>query len=122
MMQVISEIDFLSTLCKMSKKWGIQLNFNSVVSDEDMAAYHNGLPMASSEEELRKAAPWLPDYDSLWYYGTCIVLFDTEEELLYAYNRTVGDDGPTAENTYDGPARVYARTCDPHGNLITENT
>jgi hypothetical protein len=64
----------------------------------------------------------LPDYDSLWYYGTCIVLFDTEEELLYAYNRTVGDDGPTKLNPYNGPARVYARTCDQDGNLITENT
>lgn len=26
------------------------------------------------------------------------------------------------ENAYDGPARVYASTCDPDGNLITENT
>jgi len=41
---------------------------------------------------------------------------------LDAYYRTVGDDGPTKLNDYNGPCRIYALTCDPFGQLLNENT
>ena len=35
---------------------------------------------------------------------------------------TVGDDGPTKDNSYTGMARVYAVTISNKGELLTENT
>jgi hypothetical protein len=54
--------------------------------------------------------------------GERYFLFETEEAMLAAYDATVGDDGPTAANAYDGSASIYALTCSPAGELLTENT
>jgi len=54
--------------------------------------------------------------------GQGILVFDSEEEMERYYKMTVGDDGPTESNSYDGPARVYAVTCSRVGELLSENT
>ena len=73
------------------------------------------------------AAPWLEGrQDSSLLQGLgdghVLVLFDTAAERDAAYRNTVGDDGPTATNSYSGPCRIYALTISPAGELMNENT
>jgi hypothetical protein len=74
-------------------------------------------------EEYIKAAPWLKlhEHFNVFMEGYGYFEFDTEEEMYAVYNQTVGDDGPTKLNPYNGPARIYALTCGPRG-LQNENT
>lgn len=78
-------------------------------------------------ENLQDAAPWtkhLPPEDllTLLLDQHAIITFESQEVMQIAYDSTVGDEGPTATNPYEGPLRVYALTCDPLGKLLTENT
>lgn len=108
-------------ICKSSKKWGLMITPNF---------HYNNL------DEVYKAAPYMDpkNFPKKFKYkgednapqvmgdGFGFFLFDTEIEMEYYYQSTVGDDGPMARNKYDGPARVYALTCDPTGTLMNENT
>lgn len=80
-------------------------------------------PDADDWSEVIKACPLLRinDYQIL---GDCIgfFIFQTEKEMKEAYEHIVGDDGPTKLNKYNGPARVYALTCDDKGVWHNENT
>jgi hypothetical protein len=75
-------------------------------------------------DEVMQAAPYLSieEHGQAIVEGRAYLLFDTEEELMDHYRRTVGDDGPTELNSYKGPAHVYAITCNPEGQLEYENT
>lgn len=80
-------------------------------------------------EGIFKAAPYLKDLFKvndkalqIFADGYGLFLFEDEHEMINAYTRTVGDDGPTELNDYDGSTRIYAITCDPNGNLMDENT
>lgn len=97
----------LMTLCKAEGAWGLLLSTCSATPDD-----------------VKAAAPYLSDEQAgqLWHEGTAFLLFDTEAEMEAAYWQTVGDDGPTKTNPYDGPGRVYALTCRPDGQLVNENT
>lgn len=78
---------------------------------------------APSVEEIFKAAPYLnmDDYQIIAdEHG--IIIFDSAEEMEHAYQQTVGDDGPTALNQYNGKCRVSALTCYADGSLGGENT
>jgi hypothetical protein len=71
--------------------------------------------------ELRQAAPYLFDgcvfkYPQILSDGNGYLVCDSKEEMEELYNLTVGDDGPTATNPYDGPVRVYALTSDGNEN------
>jgi len=73
--------------------------------------------------ELLQACPFLTMDDiQILMDGFAYLIFDTQEAMENAYNHVVGDDGPTKFNKYDGPARVYALTCDSNGRFLTENT
>lgn len=104
----------LSLLCKFKKKWGLYLavpaNWDDVVP--------------SRQNELQKAVPYLnrDQVFELLLQGSVYLFCDSEEECYRYYEQTVGDDGPTETNPYDGPVRVYALTCDPNGELQAENT
>lgn len=104
---ITSSSDILSMVCKAQNKWGMYVGFAH-----------------EAPEEILKAAPYL-EHDRFFHvrfnFGGYIFA-DTEEEILDLYSQTVGDDGPTDRNPYRGPASVYALTCDPTGQLITENT
>lgn len=53
---------------------------------------------------------------------TVWLTFETEAEAREYYNWTVGDDGPTKLNPYEGPANVYACLYNNEGKPVTENT
>ncbi len=110
-MKALASTESFQLLCKSTGKWGMFLSF-SAPEDELM--------------ELSKAAPYLNEnlenYYQIMVEDSCILLFDTEEEMEGHYNQTVGDDGPTKLNSYNGHTRVYALTCNPEGQLLTENT
>ena len=73
--------------------------------------------------EVIKAAPYLEEEDIILCTSSNAVLaFDTEAEMDRHYDMTVGDDGPTELNKYNGPVRVNALTCSNEGELWTENT
>lgn len=78
------------------------------------------------DAEIVKAAPILQDtYKNRSYdltEGFAVLWFDSEEEARQAFGSTVGDDGPTRTNPYDGPALVYALLISPEGRMVTENT
>ena len=101
-----------------------KLNQHEVFKRLCAATGKHGLYVSWSEThffgETIKAAPYL-DRDIV-FDGQCVILCDTKEERDNLYDQTVGDDGPTEMNSYNGPARVYVLTCDSHGNLLTENT
>lgn len=98
-MRLLTVVQAMQELCKATKKW---------------AVYFEG--------KTQLAAPYLRDEIQLLSDGVGIVLCDSEEEMRLIYNQTVGDDGPTETNPYNGPCRVYAVTCSPDGQLLNENT
>lgn len=96
-------------LCQATKKWGVFISFDW----EDLPDYQS-----------LEAAPYLNSDDDLQLLmdGCGIILCDTKKEMEGIYCQTVGDDGPTKTNPYNGPVRVYALTCNPAGALLSENT
>lgn len=79
---------------------------------------------SSNVKDIREAAPYLDAGQALnlMATGNAMLVFDTEESMTQCYEQTVGDDGPTGANPYNGPGSVYALTCDSAGHLQTENT
>lgn len=99
----------LQALCRATCRWGLYLSWH----------------LSHTPDDIMRAAPYLhlvgEDLD-FWTNGGGIILFDAEDEMLELFDQTVGDDGPTRLNPYDGPVRVYALTCDTTGRLLSENT
>lgn len=96
----------LQELCRIRKQWGMLLG----TTDQGF-------------DELKKAAPYLSEDDVIALaFGELYLFFESREACFDAYGRTVGDDGPTGLNPYIGLAKVYALTCDPDGELRSENT
>lgn len=72
------------------KGWGLYVSFN---------------PELPAEEVIR-AAPYLKDMNPQIFIDGCVLIgFQTETEARSWFGRTVGDDGPTKENQYSGPAK-----------------
>lgn len=107
MIEVLTKCEVLRELAKKSNKWAMYVSWGSWV----------GIPCL---DEIVEAAPYLSSYQAL-ADGEAFLFFDTREELDEAYGQTVGDDG-SVTNSYGGPVRVYALTCNPQGDLETENT
>jgi hypothetical protein len=107
--------DLFRYYAQRSNQFGLLLSFSWELTDD-------GTNLA----ELFEAAPILKtiwdDCPQIINDGIGYFFFDTEEELNKAYDNVVGDDGPTESNPYNGPARVYALTCDNLGNFCSENT
>lgn len=113
-MQILSHVDAMQALAKATKKHAMFVSFSWSTLQE--------------LEEIAKAAPYLCANTSgagdpqIMVENSAIILFDSEEEMQDAYDRTVGYDGPTKKNPYTGTARVYALTCSPDGECMQENT
>lgn len=77
-----------------------------------------------SHIEVTKAAPYLAagEHYQVLSDGTGIIVCEDEAEQERLYESTVGDDGPTKLNSYNGPARVFALTINDLGELQNENT
>lgn len=112
-MKILDHVSALEELCKATKKWGMYI---SIYVPDDIW------------DDVSKAAPYLVETDDgnssaqLISDRSGFILFDTEKEMLDTYELTVGDDGPTDTNKYDGPVHVYALTCYPDGQTGNENT
>jgi hypothetical protein len=110
MMKVLSAIELA---CYVAKKANKPVLFISFPFNDDANYF-----------DVLKAAPYLSierDTQAI-YDGYAVILCDSVEEQERLYNQTVGDDGPTKLNKYNGPARVYALTIDRTGQTLNENT
>lgn len=105
--------DAMALLCEATNSYGIYFSWCQL----DIDKYEYEL------EELLKAAPWMRQVNEdnfLWETETFFLL--PKEQVKWLYDMTVGDDGPTAVNSYNGPCKVYALTCDNYGRFLNENT
>jgi hypothetical protein len=102
-------------LCRETQMWGLYISWGCP------SCYEAG---GETLQEIIKAAPFLnfKEHSQQLLDGYGFFLFNTEEEQLDHYWQVVGDDGPTKSNPYKGPARVYALTFNPKGQLMNENT
>lgn len=112
-MKLLSHTEFLEEFCRATGKFAMYVNCY------DMNGEDPG--MVTPMEEFIKAAPYLKKNYQILADGSGYLVFDTEEEMNKHYRLTVGNDGPTKQNPYQGPARVYALTCGPAGT-VNENT
>jgi len=74
--------------------------------------------------DIIKAAPYLDfkQNSQAILDGCAILIFDSLDEMEHYYALTVGDDGPTLLNSYNGNTHVYALTCSSDGKFLNENT
>jgi len=74
--------------------------------------------------EILEAAPYLnwEEHSQMIADEVGIIVCDSYEEMQRLYKLTVGDDGPTKTNPYNGKARIHALTCNAQGELENENT
>jgi hypothetical protein len=82
------------------------------------------LSFSGDFEEILKAAPYLNavEHGQQILNGYAVLVCEDEDEQEKLYWATVGDDGPTKTNPYEGPARVYALTVSRTGEPLNENT
>src|SRR3990172_7631597 len=116
-MKKLDIVTAFSELCKASGKYGLYVSFSNSGLSGDRAG--------SGWDEIRKAAPYLDTFeenDQILMDGQGIILCDSQEEMADLYHQTVGDEGPTRLNSYAGPAKVYALSCDSSGLFLMENT
>ena len=102
----------LQMLCKANHRYGAYFSIFHDPSDD--------------LEEIVKSAPFLVSTQNEDAQAIMdeegYILFDSEDEMELYYSMTVGDDGPTDINYYDGPTKTYMITCSPEGKLLNENT
>lgn len=110
--KILTSLDCLQELCKYKGCWGMLLCFPDISIGEYRHTYFG---------EVQKAVPYISMQDLFGMGGNTMFLFGPCKEIESRFWQTVGEDGPTPENTYDGPARVYAITCDQNGHLQHEN-
>lgn len=110
-MKIMNGISVFQMACKLSGKWGMYVCFEG---HETMSP--------DFRKNLIEAAPYLKDQHKIISDERGFLFFDSEEEMNISFNQTVGDDGPTKFNDYNGPVRVYALTCSSSGELLSENT
>ena len=112
--------DALEELCKKSSSWGVYILWSLESYSYVTEKYEFDVDRPS---ELCKAAPYLDQQDdcSIIHNEQGFVLCDSKEEAYNIFNQTVGDDGPTELNSYNGDMRVYALVIGPNG-YETENT
>jgi hypothetical protein len=69
------------------------------------------------------AAPYLSEDDSIRLAcdNNLYLFYNTQREVMISYDQTVGDHGPTKDNKYAGPARIYASVYSPRDGWMTEN-
>lgn len=120
-MQVVDLTKALMIMCKLKKRYDMYISWiTDVVTDVDGDAVDDN----EWYNNLLEAAPYLQGekFMQIVANGCGFLFFNTEKEMDKYFNMTVGDDGPTSVNSYNGTVRVYAITCDNKGNLMSENT
>ncbi len=108
-MRTYGAMRMLEAHCKATGLWGVYMQSTSAPGLKDMMS----------------AAPFLTldgDPGDILINGRGFVFCDTQLEMEQVYNQIVGDDGPTELNSYAGPGRWYAISCDNEGVTLNENT
>ena len=121
--KTVFEANVFSIVCKAKRKHGLQL-YCWPTNDSIDGTLFEKLSSDGILTEIKKAAPYLNQNEitSLFFGGRLILLFDSAKERDTTYWNTVGDDGPTKTNKYNGEIRIHAQTCSPTGQLLNENT
>jgi len=109
--------------CRLRHSWGLLIS-HQFTEETPGRPFHSGtyfgdLTLAAPYLQLGdSSAPWISQaiFEGQGFY------VGSEREVQDLYNQTVGDDGPTELNPYDGPVRVYALTFAPDGRTMNENT
>lgn len=122
--------DFFPMVCQHLNKWGLSISFDWD-TEEDLEELYKAAPYLDIRKErdvikqiTEETKPRLDFYAKISHIihnGKGYLFFDTEDEMDYFYSLTVGKDGPTPLNDYNGGFRVYAYTCNPKGQILTEN-
>lgn len=75
-------------------------------------------------EEIIKAAPYLSlrEHGQAIIEGSAVIVCETAQERDLLYYQTVGEDGPTKLNSYNGPCKIFALTISEKGEFLHENT
>ena len=109
----IKELNPLSTLCKVTGKYGMYISLHTKWGET-----------GATIDDFIQAAPYLkdPSNQHVLINGFGYFLSDYLDDLEYAFDITIGDSGPNLWNSYTGPATIYALTCDPNGVELDENT
>ena len=116
MSKALSYTEIFELLCKSTNKWGLSLSFDWVWLEPTVD------DVLSEIEKATNGRLVMYNDTQCIMDGYAVFLFDSEDEMLEAYEDIVGDDGPTARNSYDGPVRIYALTCSNEGVTLNENT
>ena len=118
-MKILDEIELMKRYAKKASKFCMYISWDDEWKGKD------GPDSFFLFEDLILAAPYLKKYEKTVMAlnsSRLVLIFNTEEEMEYRFNQTVGEDGPTILNNYDGIVRVYALTCSNEGELWSENT
>lgn len=105
-MKLVSTCEAAQWLAKLTKKWVVYISF------DDMAP----------TTQVLKAAPYLNTDSEITWDGHGIIVCNTEAEMEKVFRQTVGDEGPTKLNKYNGSTRVYACTINNKGEMVNTNT
>jgi hypothetical protein len=113
-MKILTQHDAAQLLAKSLGKPIVLIHFG--------AAWEPVIP--NYFEEVLKAAPYLKLGDDCQIIsdGSAVIICEDEEECRKVFDQTVGDDGPTDLNPYNGPVKVYALTINAKGEFENENT
>ncbi len=121
--QKLEAMDLLSVLAKALKKPVMYISIHIPVNrssnrQRDIKKYGDLF------DEVVLAAPYLSIADDSQIIAdeSGYIVFDKKEDMLKAFNATVGDEGPTETNKYNGSVKVYALTCNAQGEHENENT
>ena len=103
-------------MIKFLDKYELVHNFNELAGKHIMLLRFQFDPRDTDAEF--GAVPYLnfEDHAQILMDGEGYVVADTVKELHDIYHQTVGDDGPTYKNPYNGPCLVYALTSTGHEN------
>lgn len=113
-MEILNKTESAQKLAQLTGKWALNLNIYLDLGEDFCTEGSTSL----------KPAPYLNfiEHGQVITDEGCTILCDSYEECSELYELTVGDDGPTAKNKFNGNSRVYALMISPTGELINENT
>ena len=108
-------LELAKLFCAQNGRWALYLSFDPSLLETD-----------EGTSELLAACPLLVDGvegdKAKLSGGECLLFFADSDAAHEAYEKVVGDDGPTGANPYAGPVAVYAQVVRPDGRHGNENT
>lgn len=121
-MQAFDMHDAACELAKHAKKPVIFIRISHAEEWEFLE--YNNYDYPFDGNNALKAAPYLnaQEHTQIMADQYAFILCEDEDEQDRLFWLTVGDDGPTNTNPYNGASRVYAMTISADGEPLSENT